>query len=465
MGLYPHHWTHLQSPLPSPYQFASVRGPIRLVKTNDFTVRDTYHGILPRWPDLADKANQTQVQQLLQGELARARSRFREYEQGAYWMGKSVAAIAQVANVADAAATGELSAQLMGAVKKQLELGFDGRHPLHFAYDTTLGTMLSFPEEYRSISSMNDHHFHYGYWISAAAQVALRDPVWADHQHWGSMVDRLIADIATAEQGRADFPFLRNFDVYEGHSWASGEGNLDAGNNQESSSEAINAWASIVLWAEATHDTALRDLGIYLYTTEINSLQQYWFDLNHQVFAPEFTSPFASLVFGGQYANTTWWTAEPRQSQGINLLPITPASIYLAADPEYIKRYVARLPNARALYDRKGISDGTDPDIWQDVFAETLALADPEAALSAWKRHGAIEYGETRAHTLYWLLSLRALGTPDLSITANTPLYGVFRHDRTRTYVAYNATDHTCDVAFSDGKHLSVKAHSLQYGH
>ncbi len=465
MGLYPHHWSHLVAPASSRHQYASVRGPIRLVKTNEITVSDTFHGILPRWPDMAAPSDQGQVQHLLQGELARAKSRFRETEQGAYWMGKSIAAVAQVANVADAVARPELSDQLITALKKQMEAGLDGRHPLSFAYDTTLGTMLSLPEEYRSISAMNDHHFHYGYWISAAAQVALRDPVWADQQHWGAMIERLIADIATTEHGRSDFPFVRNFDAYEGHSWASGEGNLDAGNNQESSSEAINAWAAIVLWAEATHQPALRDLGIYLYTTEIAALQQYWFDLNHQVFSPQFTSPFASLVFGGQYANTTWWTAEPRQSQGINLLPITPASVYLADDPNYLMRYIARLPSARAAYEAKGVSDGTDPDIWQDVFAETLALADPVAGLAAWQKNGSVEYGETRAHTLYWLLSLRALGTPDLTITANTPLYGVFRRGEIRTYVAYNATDRVCDVLFSDGKHLNIAPHKLAQTH
>ena len=31
-------------------------------------------------------------------------------------------------------------------------------------------------------------------------------------------------------------------------------------------------------------------------------------------------------VFGGKYAYNTWWTQEPRQIFGINLLPITPAS-------------------------------------------------------------------------------------------------------------------------------------------
>ncbi|MFN7134264.1 MAG: hypothetical protein ACK4N5_19450, partial [Myxococcales bacterium] len=38
------------------------------------------------------------------------------------------------------------------------------------------------------------------------------------------MIELLIADIATTERGRADFPFLRNWDAYEAHTWANGIG-------------------------------------------------------------------------------------------------------------------------------------------------------------------------------------------------------------------------------------------------
>ena len=54
---------------------------------------------------------------------------------------------------------------------------------------------------------MNDHHFHYGYWIRAAAEIALRDPAWIAPDKWGGMVELLIADIATTERGSAKFPY------------------------------------------------------------------------------------------------------------------------------------------------------------------------------------------------------------------------------------------------------------------
>ena len=133
--------------------------------------------------------------------------------------------------------------------------------------------MLAYPEEYFSIEQMNDHHFHYGYWIRAMAEIALRDPAWAAKERWGGMVDLLVADIATPQRGRKDFPFLRNFDVYEGHSWASGNGMNPWGNNQESSSEAVNAWAGLILWGEVTGNARLRDLGVFLYAMEARSTE------------------------------------------------------------------------------------------------------------------------------------------------------------------------------------------------
>ena len=92
--------------------------------------------------------------------------------------------------------------------------------------------------------------------------------------------DRYVAEGIAAERGRADFPFLRNWDAYEAHTWANGigAGVGEFGNNNESSSESINAWAGLILWGEVTGNKALRDLGIYLYTNEIESINHYWFE-------------------------------------------------------------------------------------------------------------------------------------------------------------------------------------------
>jgi hypothetical protein len=352
--------------------------------------------------------------------------------------------------------------QLLKLLKARVEQWFAGNNAkTYFHYDKALGTVAGYPEEYFSVEQMNDHHFHYGYWIRAMAEIALRDPNWASKAQWGGMVDLLVADIATAKRGGADFPFVRNFDHYEGHSWASGIGLGPFGNNQESSSEAINAWAGLILWAQVNGDTALRDLGVYLYTTEIDAINHYWFDIHHLVFPPEYQNVETSMLFGGKYAHNTWWIDEPRQIKGINLLPITTASTYLGTDPAFVKRSVATLKPDTEIFAARG-KTAKPIDIWQDLFAKYLGLADADAGLANWDRWGSFELGDTRSHTLHWLMSLQKMGQPDFGVTANTTLYSVFkRADGRKTYLAYNAGKTPLDVRFSDGKTLQVAPGTL----
>ena len=164
------------------------------------------------------------------------------------------------------------------------------------------------------------------------------------------------------------------------------------------------------------------------------------------------------MVFGGKYAHNTWWTDEPRQIKGINLLPMAPFSTHLARDKAYIKKNLGTLPGDTQIYLDRGKNYNEVPkDIWQDVFAKYLALADPEAALKMWDPWGAIEGGETRTHTLHWMLALQAMGTPDLTVTADTPLFQVFRRaDGRKTYLAFNAGKAPIKATFSDGKQLTV---------
>ena len=50
------------------------------------------------------------------------------------------------------------------------------------------------------------------------------------------------------------------------------------GNNQESSSEAVNAWAGLSLWARATGNRALAREAAWLLSSEAASARAYWVD-------------------------------------------------------------------------------------------------------------------------------------------------------------------------------------------
>ena len=467
LGLYPHHWfgnATVEGRLGPAYD--TVRGKVRLLAGASFKTSAPYVGFVPWWPGVGDTPRRAELADVMKADLRNARRLMLPEGQSAYWQGKGLQRIAALMSVHEQQGDTAARDQLLAMLKKRMEewLG-GGDNKRYFFVDRGLGAVASHPDEFFALDEVNDHHFWYGYWIRTAAEIALRDPAWAAKDRWGAMIDLLVADIATAERGRADFPFLRNFDAYEGHSWANGLGGVGEygqhGNNQESSSEAINAWAGLVLWGEVSGNTALRDLGAWLYATEVQAIEHYWFDVHGLVLAPEYKNVDVAQLFGGKYIHNTWWTDDPRQTTGINLLPFTTASTYLARHPAYIRRNLAALADEQAIWAARGKK--VDPaDIWQDIFAEYQSLADPAQALAAWNRWGAVELGETRSHTLHWLLSLDQLGTPDLSVRADTPLHAVFkRADGRRTYLAFNAGKTPISVRFSDGQVLNVAPGAL----
>jgi endoglucanase Acf2 len=466
-GLYPHHWfgnAAVEGQLGA--AFDTVRGKIRLLAASQFKTRYAYTGFVPYWPGVGDSPRKAELAELAKSDQRNARRMMLPEGISAYWQGKGLQRILKLLDVVEQQGDKEARDQLLAMLKKRMEEWFSGGDAKrYFFYDKSLGAVASYPDDFNAISEINDHHFWFGYWIRAAAEIGLRDPAWIARDQWGAMVELLIADIATAERGRADFPFLRNFDAYEGHAWANGLGGVGAygvlGNNQESSSESINAWAGLILWGEVTGNSALRDLGMYLYATESQAINHYWFDVHGLVLAPEYKNVDVAQLFGGKYIHNTWWTDDPRQITGINLLPITTASTYFGQYPDYIRRNLAALKDEQAIWAARG-KKVDPPDIWQDIFAKYLALADPAAGLAQWNRWGAVELGETRTTTLHWLLSLDEMGPPDFGITADTPLYSVFkRADGRRTYLAYNAGKAPLNVRFSDGKALSVAPATL----
>ena len=190
-------------------------------------------------------------------------------------------------------------------------------------------------------------------------------------------------------------------------------------------------------------------------------MNHYWFDIYGLTLPKEFINEDVSILFGGRLAHTTWWTDEPRQIHGINLLPLTTSSTYLATDPEYIIKKLNALEREMEIYSERG-KFAKPKDIWQDLFAKYKALADPKAGIESWDEYGSFEFGDTRSHTLHWLSFLNEVGTPELSISADTNLYAVFKNQEgKKTYLVFNQSDNEIWVKFSDGFQLKAKGNRL----
>ena len=457
-ALYPHQRDHLAGTNLSSYSYVSPRGPMRVViGASQFRTVTPFHGVLPQLANTGFTSGSDVTQ--LDGYVNEVASSdpFAGFGEDTYWTGKAIGRATQVAQIANL--TGRTSARdsILAKVKARLTdwmTASPGETQRLFAYDANWGTLIGYPASYGSDTDLNDHHFHYGYFVVGAATVAQFDPSWAATSAYGGMVNTVIKDAANWDRSDTRFPFLRDFDIYAGHDWAAGHGAFGAGNNQESSSEGMNFASGLIQWGQATANTTIRDLGIYLYTTQASAIENYWFDTDDEAFPAAFGHSAVGMVWGDGGAYATWFSAEPEMIQGINLLPSTAGHLYLGYDPAYIRRNLAELER----------NNGGPATVWQDILWEFQALADGPTALAQFRAQAgsyAVEEGESRAHTFYWLKNLAGLGTLDQSVTANTPLYAVFARNGVRTYEAANMGSSAITVRFSNGVTLNVPARSV----
>lgn len=322
-----------------------------------------------------------------------------------YFGGKALARDANLLALAEQLGLDDVAAplrdDLAAALREWAEpAGCAERDARCFVYDPAVRSVVGRTPSFGS-DELNDHHFHYGYLLYAAGVVAADDPALA--ADLAPVLDLLAADVA-AGAGDEDFPALRVFDAYAGHSWASGYAPFADGNNQESASEAVSAWNGLALWAQASGDTPLEAQARWLLSAEAASARAYWTDFDRDDPAIEgFGHTVTSLVWGGKRDWATWFSAEPSAMLGILVLPMQPVAGYLAGDPERIR---ANLDEALA-----GPRD--DPASWDVMFGDQLlmyaALAGPDDAAAALDVARTlpverVDDGNTRSYLLAWLL-------------------------------------------------------------
>jgi endoglucanase Acf2 len=449
-ALYPHQWRYADGVKFTGHSYKTVRGEMKLAEVGPegFRTKLKFPGVLPALPRVPGGADPAKLAEYLRKDLADDPA-----VRDTYAEGKLLGKWANLIPIAEQYGLNAEADLLTKRVKARLEDWLTATDPAGkpkakrvFAYEKRWGTLIGYPASYGTDVELNDHHFHYGYFIRAAAEIARRDPAWAKDERWGGMIKLLIRDIASADRQDKLFPFLRNFDPYAGHSWASGHARFADGNNNESSSEAMNAWYGMILFGQATGDRALRDLGIWLYTTEMTAIEDYWLGVHSDTFAKGYTASVVTMVWGGKGANGTWFSAEPEAVHGINFLPITGGSLYLGRYPDYVKKNWDAM-----LAERKG----GELRQWRDVLLMYRALSDPADAL---KRFDAIveklnpEDGNSLAATYHWIATMNALGQVDRMVSADHPQSATFVKDGKRTHAVYRGPgDARTAVRFSDG--------------
>jgi hypothetical protein len=214
---------------------------MKLLAGAAFTTKMTFGGVLPTVP-VVPSVDKSRLDRYLR-EIAWQEDMFPvglspKPEKDTYWVGKSMGKVSAALQLADAIGADKDRDHMLQALKNELEDWFDGQAPKLFYYDKTWATMVGAPASYDADAALNDHHFHYGYFVQAGAAIARYDQDWA--KRWGNFIELLAKDAANVNRDEHRFPFLRYMDPYAGHGWANGPSQYHDGNNEESSSEDMN---------------------------------------------------------------------------------------------------------------------------------------------------------------------------------------------------------------------------------
>ena len=320
-----------------------------------------------------------------------------------YFGSKALYRLANLLAVADALGEEAIAADLHARLAEQLDLWADPdgcrtRAERCFTYDGELRGVVGFATAFGS-EAFNDHHFHYGYLLYAAAVAGARDGDLA--ARIGPVMDLVAEDIAAPGTSDA-FPVRRAFDPVAGHSWASGISPFADGNNQESSSEAVLAHNAVALWAAVRGDLALEESARWMLAAESEAARRLWL-------APDLTGldgyahGIVAIEWGAKRDYATWFSADPAAMLAIQIIPAHPAApAYLSAvDPA---RIVASVDEAWG--------DAT-PAQFADYLLMYRALAGPSQREAAWREAvdlpaDAIDGAVSRTWMLAWIAAAGA---------------------------------------------------------
>ena len=284
--------------------------------------------------------------------------------QDSYYAGKQLGRAANLLDLATQLDQPETAGKLQTIIKDELTKRLDGDY---FYYDEKIKGVAAETKAFGS-EDFNDHHFHYGNFIYAASILGSNDGKFlVDYKN---KVNLLVADIASYDPSDA-FPIQRNYDAYAGHSWAAGLAPFADGNNQESTSEAMNAWNAVSLWGQLIDNQRLTETGKWMLATESATARSAWRTPPAEISnRSNYTSPITSLNFGGKLTYSTFFSDEPNAKLGIQLISMNPFMTELSRDDARISE----------LVDKSIIKDNFNVAL-ADYILMYLSLHDPERAL------------------------------------------------------------------------------------
>lgn len=465
LGLLPLHHKNSRATLSPTAPYETLLGPLHLHAGREFAMQLRFRGIVPQFPAPAN----TNWSLAHFTELARAVD---PVAGGGdlYAAGKAVQRLARLVPALHSTGLNDVRDRVLTGLRNTLTDFYtyeDGDAARFFAYEPRWGTLLGYPEAFGSAWALNDHHFQHGLFVYASAILGLYDPDFV--ARYGTAVDLVARDYANPDRvpaGRYPLPWLRHFDPWEGHSWASGLGGGKAfcpdcgdqgpdpnafslasfaGPDQESTSECMNSWAALYLWGEVRGNAAFRDMGIIGYTLEAEAIREYVYDADNRNWPVDFVPTMISRLFGDALDTATHFSAEPQHAWGIQYLPTGPHLTYQGYFPEY---------RARDYDYFRGLTSAPVSDGWRDIHMMYRSFFEPERVLADYTPGQPVDFGNTEANLYYWINALASLGRVDTRYYSDAPSAVVLTREGVPRGLAYNFTAAPKTIRFfreSDG--------------
>ncbi len=214
-------------------------------------------------------------------------------------------------------------------------------------------------------------------------------------------------DIANPSTFDPFFPITRHKDWFLGYSYAAGLFVFGDGKNQESSSEAINAYYGLALLGRVyrsineTLGKNMQKLGEILLATELASVKKYWHmplssDIYPQVFK---ANKMVGVLWSDKVDYATFFGNNVEFIHGIQMLPFTPITEDLL-EASFVREEFPVVATALTRTNPP-LSQGFMGFIFMDQ-----AIIDQQTALASFNaRITAFDDGNSRTNALYWILS------------------------------------------------------------
>jgi len=360
-----------------------------------------------------------------------------------YFWGGSFSRVARFALIAEELGRTDLIPKIVSVLKASFQPWLSGNNSDPAAYETRWGGVVSksgatnVNVDYGN-GYYNDHHFHYGYHLYGASVIAKYDTTWFNTNK--RYITGLARDIGNPSSSDPYYTVSRHKDWFAGHSWASGIGYGAGARDEESSTEAINGYYGLYMYALVSENCDLQDFARILLASEIQSVQHYWHmypSATTETAYPESgLRKWATIGNVQQEQAGAWlfWGGQKSEIAAIQILPVTP-----------ITELVADVAWAKAMYDFTSVefADSAVSDSWKSVIYMTHAAWDPKAAFAESQLLTDWGSGNSNLNTI-WFMSTRALSNTgnicSAAVHRGVNIYtGLLFSKSANSYIAVNA--------------------------